>query len=152
MGEQTVALASDHAGFALKEAVKAHLTEAGVPVLDLGTDSPDSVDYPDFGYALAQAIEAGKAGWGVAICGTGIGISIAVNRHPAMRAALCHDVTTARLARRHNDANVIALGGRIIGTDVARDCVDAFLATSFEGGRHGRRVTKLSAAPEMAQS
>lgn len=152
MGERAVALASDHAGFALKEAMKVHLQGTGVTVLDLGTHGPDSVDYPDFGYALAQAIQDGRADRGVAICGTGIGISIAVNRHPGMRAALCHDVTTARLARRHNDANVIALGGRIIGTDVAQECVDAFLETTFDGGRHGRRVTKLSMASAMAQS
>lgn len=137
-------VASDHAGFALKELVKAHLEARGLAVLDLGTDSEDSVDYPDFGYRAAAAIAAGRASRGIIICGSGIGISIAANRHPAARAALCHDVTSARLARRHNDANLLALGARLIGPELAREIVDAFLDTAFEGGRHQRRVDKLS--------
>ncbi len=144
MSAQTIALASDHAGFDLKEHLKRELQAAGHAVLDLGTSSTDSVDYPDFGAALAGAIRDGRAGRGVLVCGTGIGISIAANREPAVRAAVVHDVTSARLARRHNDANVIALGARLVGPEVARDCLRAFLETPFEGGRHAARVAKLS--------
>lgn len=139
-----IAIASDHAGYSLKQVLSAYLREQGFQVLDLGADSPaESVDYPDFGYALAEAIASGRAERGVAICGTGIGISIAANRHRAVRAALCHDVTGARLARQHNNANVIAFGARVIGEAVARDSLSAFLVTPFEGGRHERRVAKL---------
>jgi len=146
MSAQTVAMASDHAGFDLKEHLKRELQAAGHAVLDLGTTSASaSVDYPDFGAALAKVIRDGGAGRGVLVCGTGIGISIAANREPAVRAAVVHDVTSARLARQHNDANVIALGARLIGTEVAKDCVRIFLETPFEGGRHGPRVAKLSA-------
>ena len=120
-----IAIASDHAGFELKSILKAVMVEEGYEVLDLGTDSKDSVDYPDFGYAMADAIMSKRAECGVVVCGTGIGISIAANRHPGIRAALCHDVTTARLAREHNDANVMALGGRFIGTEVAKQCLTA---------------------------
>ncbi len=115
----------------------------GHEILDLGTDGPGSVDYPDYGTALAESIASGKAERGVAICGTGIGISIAVNRHPGVRAALCHDETSARLAREHNDANVLALGARLIGVEVAKGCLRAFLETEFAGGRHAARVAKL---------
>jgi ribose 5-phosphate isomerase B len=139
-----VAIASDHAGYALKAALKTVLAEAGHAVVDLGTDGAGSVDYPDFGYAMARAIREGDAERGVLICGSGIGISIAANRDPAVRAALVHDALGARLARQHNDANVICFGGRMIGEDVAGDCLRLFLATEFEGGRHLRRVEKLS--------
>jgi len=139
-------MASDHAGFDLKEHLKRELQAAGHTILDLGTTSASaSVDYPDFGAALAKVIRDGGAERGVLVCGTGIGISIAANREPAVRAAVVHDVTSARLARQHNDANVIALGARLIGTEVAKDCVRIFLETPFEGGRHGPRVAKLSA-------
>lgn len=138
-----IAIASDHAGFDYKEEVKSFLEGKGFSVLDLGTATRDSVDYPDFGFALGKAIEAGQAERGVLICGTGIGISIAANRNPAVRAALCHDVTGARLSRQHNDANVICLGQRVTGLAVALDCVEAFLNTDFEGGRHQGRVNKL---------
>ena len=114
------------------------------PVLDLGTDGPDSVDYPDYANALATAIKGTRAKLGVVICGSGIGVSIAANRHRGIRAALCHDTLTARLARQHNDANVLAMGARIIDADVAKDCLDVFLNTEFEGGRHLRRVGKLA--------
>ncbi|WP_231712293.1 ribose 5-phosphate isomerase B [Vineibacter terrae] len=137
-------MASDHAGFDLKEHLKRELQAAGHVILDLGTSSTDSVDYPDFGTALAGAIRDGRAGRGVLVCGTGIGISIAANREPAVRAAVVHDVTSARLARQHNDANVIALGARLVGPEVAKDCLRAFLETPFEGGRHAARVAKLS--------
>lgn len=138
-----IAIASDHAGFDYKEQVKSFLEGKGYSVLDLGTATRDSVDYPDFGHALGKAIEAGQAERGVLICGTGIGISIAANRNPFVRAALCHDVTGARLSRQHNDANVICLGQRVTGLTVALDCVEAFLNTDFEGGRHQGRVNKL---------
>jgi ribose 5-phosphate isomerase B len=145
MSGEMFAVASDHAGYALKETLKARLDEMGVAVLDLGTDGPGSVDYPDFAEALAGAISTGKADRGLLVCGTGIGISIAANRNPAVRAALCHDATTARLSRQHNDANVLVLGERLIGEEVAKDCLSVFLSTAYEGGRHDRRVAKLSA-------
>lgn len=138
-----IALASDHAGLELKDALKAILTAAGHEVLDLGTNGPESVDYPDYGDRMARAILAGEAGRGVLVCGSGIGISIAANRHRGIRAALCHDTTSARLSRLHNDANVLALGARLIGTEVAKDCLTIFLETEFEGGRHAGRVDKL---------
>jgi len=145
MSGEMFAIASDHAGYELKEALKASLDDHGQQVLDLGTDGPESVDYPDFAAALADAIASGRADRGVLVCGTGIGISIAANRNPAVRAALCHDATTARLSREHNDANVLVLGARLIGEEVARDCLSVFLTTQYEGGRHDRRVAKLSA-------
>jgi ribose 5-phosphate isomerase B len=138
-----IALASDHAGFALRVALVAELRAAGHDVLDLGPSDENSVDYPDFGYALAEVVAAGQAQRGIAICGSGIGISIAVNRHPALRCALVTSGLMARLARQHNDANCIAMGSRIIGIEVARDCVAEFLATEFAGGRHAGRVAKL---------
>ena len=148
--DDIVAVACDHGGFALKPAVLEVLREAGREVLDLGTDSEDSVDYPDFGQALAEAVISGRAARGVVICGTGIGISIAANRYPEIRAAACHDETTARLAREHNNANVLALGARITGTEVAKDCLRAFLKTPFGGERHERRVDKLGRLPSSA--
>lgn len=144
MAGATIAVASDHAGFDLKELLKRDLQNAGHDVLDLGTNSTESVDYPDFGKAMAEAIGSGKVGRGVLVCGTGIGISIAANRHPKVRAALVHDVTSARLSREHNDANVVAFGARLIGTEAAREALKIFLATPFEGGRHAGRVAKLS--------
>ena len=139
-----VAIASDHAGYPLKTALVSVLKKLGFAVLDLGTTGIESVDYPDFANALAATMRAGEAQRGVLVCGTGIGISIAANRHPELRAALCHDSLTARLARQHNDANVLCLGARVIGSDTARDCVEAFFTTGFEGGRHAARVAKLS--------
>ena len=139
-----IAVASDHAGFDLKEILKRDLQEAGLEVLDLGTNSTQSVDYPDFGTAMADAVASGKAERGVLVCGTGIGISMAANRNPKVRAALVHDVTSARLSRLHNDANVVAFGQRLIGTETAREALKVFLGTEFEGGRHASRVAKLS--------
>ena len=139
-----IAIASDHAAVALKTALVAWLREHGHHVTDLGPHSHESVDYPDYGYALAQRIAEGAAEFGVALCGSGIGISIAVNRNPAARCALVSDPYSAKLARRHNDANVIAMGARLIGEDMAKACLHAFLETEFEGGRHQRRVAKLS--------
>jgi ribose 5-phosphate isomerase B len=144
MAGASIAVASDHAGFDLKELLKRDLQQAGHDVLDLGTNSTESVDYPDFGKALADAIGSGRAGRGVLVCGTGIGISIAANRNPKVRAALVHDVTSARLAREHNDANVVAFGARLIGTETAREALKVFLDTEWAGGRHAGRVAKLS--------
>ncbi len=141
---ERVAIASDHAGFDLKSALKKDLTALGFEILDLGTDSRESVDYPDFAAAMARVLAEGEATRGVLICGTGIGISIAANRHRELRAALCHDAETARLSREHNDANVLVLGGRTTPEAVARDCVRVFFTTEFVGGRHVRRVAKLA--------
>lgn len=141
---ERVAIVSDHAAFAMKAELVEHLRGGGHDVLDLGTTSTDSVDYPDYGYRMARAIAEGQAERGVALCGSGIGISIAINRSPACRCALVSDGLAARLAREHNDANVLALGARLIGIETARDCVDQFLATPFAGGRHQRRVDKLT--------
>ena len=145
MHNRIVALAADHGGVDLKAALAVELTGLGYEVLDLGTNGTASVDYPDYGNRLAETVASGKAWRGVAICGTGIGISIALNRHKAIRAALCHDVTTARLCREHNDANVLALGARVLGPEVAKDCLRVFLSTEFAGGRHQNRVDKLGA-------
>lgn len=144
MSRETIALASDHGGYDLKILLKSYLTEMGFEPLDLGCDNPDSVDYPDFADAMASALKKGDATRGILVCGSGIGISIAANRHAYIRAALVHDRLTTELSRRHNDANVIVMGGRVIGPDVAKDCLRAFLNTEFEGGRHQRRIDKMS--------
>ena len=139
-----IALAADHAGYVLKDELVAWLRETGHDVIDLGTNGPESVDYPQFGAKLADAVASGEAQYGVAVCGSGIGISIAVNRNPACRCARVDDPLSAALAREHNDANVLAMGGRLIGHDMAKACVQAFLGTDFAGGRHQRRVDQLS--------
>lgn len=139
-----IAMASDHAAIELKAALAAWLTSAGYAVDDLGPFDSTSVDYPDYGYKLGDAIAAGRADRGVALCGSGIGISIAVNRNAACRCALVSEPLSAALAREHNDANVIALGARLTGIDMAKACLVAFLSTEFGGDRHLRRVTKLS--------
>jgi ribose 5-phosphate isomerase B len=128
----------------LKAALAEHLRASGYRVTDLGPDGVESVDYPDYGYKLAEAIASGEADKGIALCGSGIGISIAVNRHPAARAARVSEPLSARLAREHNDANVIAMGARLFGIEMAKECVEVFLATPFGGDRHVRRVEKLS--------
>ena len=138
-----IALAADHAGYALKDELVAWLREQGHDVSDLGTNGPESVDYPLFGRKLADAIARGDAERGIAVCGSGIGISIAVNREPKCRCARVDDPLSAQLAREHNDANVLAFGGRLIGSDMAKACVAAFLSTEFAGGRHQRRVAQL---------
>jgi ribose 5-phosphate isomerase B len=139
-----IALAADHAGLPLKQELAAWLREAGHEVTDLGTNSTDSVDYPQFGAKLARSVGDGEAERGIAVCGSGIGISIAVNRDPRCRCARVSEPLSARLAREHNDANVIAMGARLIGPDMAKECVRAFLATPFGHDRHARRVDKLS--------
>lgn len=139
-----IAIASDHAALALKSALIEHLRGQGHDVSDLGPFDDASVDYPDYGCKLANAIAAGESERGIALCGSGIGISIAVNRNPAARAALVSEPLSASLAREHNDANVIAMGARLIGVDMAKACVDKFLSTEFAGDRHTARVDKLS--------
>ena len=141
---EVIALAADHGGCELKNLLAEKLAEWGYEPLDLGTYSTDSVDYPDMAAKMADAIKAGKAERGVLVCGTGIGISIAANRFPFIRAALIHDAFGARLCREHNNANVIVFGGRTTGIEVAYDCLNIFLNTQFAGGRHARRVEKLS--------
>ncbi|MGB1539512.1 MAG: ribose 5-phosphate isomerase B [Rickettsiales bacterium] len=143
-GTKTIAFGCDHAGVELKEALKQSAQEMGFSVIDMGTNTSDSVDYPDYADAVADAMKDGKAGLGVVICGSGIGISIAANRHKHVRAALCSQGLAARLSRQHNNANVLALGARLIGEDTAKDCLRQFLTTQFEGGRHERRIAKMS--------
>jgi ribose 5-phosphate isomerase B len=142
-----IAIASDHAGLQLKQVLRGALEDDGYEVDDLGTHSEESVDYPDFAEAVAMAIKNNEAERGVLVCGTGVGVAIAANRFPWVRAGVCHDVTSARLTRAHNNANVIALGARLIGSETAKDCLKAFLETPYEGGRHDRRVDKLSKLP-----
>ena len=141
-----IALAADHAGYGLKDELAMWLRDQGHDITDLGTNNGESVDYPQFGQKLARAISSGDAERGIAICGSGVGISIAVNRDPACRCARVDDPLSAALAREHNDANVLALGARLIGPDMAKHCVSAFLGTDFAGGRHQRRVDQLSQA------
>ena len=140
-----IAIASDHAGFSVKETIRAYLASAGYAVSDLGTSSEQSVDYPDYGKAVGERVASKQADFGIAVCGTGIGISIAANKVPGVRAALAHDLNTARLAREHNDANVLALGGRVVTGEAAVEMVQVFLTTAYLGGRHQRRVDKITA-------
>ncbi len=148
-----IAIASDHAAFALKQLLVPWLIAQGHDVADLGTHGPESVDYPDYGAAIGAALANDTADRGIALCGSGIGISIAANRNPACRCALVSEPLSAELARRHNDANAIALGARLIGEDMARACITAFLSTDFEGGRHQHRVDKLGAPlPERSNA
>lgn len=139
----TLAFAADHAGFELKGLLIAYAKDRGFNVVDLGTNSGERVDYPDFGATLARAMLADEADFGIGICGSGIGISIALNRFKGIRAALCHNAQTAQLARQHNDANVLCLGARLTGFEDAAAAFDAFVETAFEGGRHSDRVAKL---------
>ena len=138
-----IAIGADHAGYQLKARIQALLLDAGYQLLDMGTDGPARVDYPDYAEKVTDAVGNGQARFGILVCGTGIGMSIAANRDPRIRCALVHDATTARLAREHNDANVLALGARTTGEDEAMDAVRAFLDGEFEGGRHTARVAKL---------
>jgi ribose 5-phosphate isomerase B len=139
-----IALAADHAGYLLKDELTGWLRDQGHDVADLGTNGPESVDYPLFGRKLAEAVASGEAERGIAVCGTGIGISIAVNREPKCRCARVGDPLSAQLAREHNDANVLALGARLIGGEMAKACIASFLETPFAGGRHQPRVDQLS--------
>ncbi|MBT3185604.1 MAG: ribose 5-phosphate isomerase B [Nitrospina sp.] len=139
-----IALASDHGGFDLKESVIAHLLNTGWEVDDLGPHSGDSVDYPDYGIKLAEAVAEKKVQRGIVICGTGIGMSIVVNRYPGIRGTLCSDLFTAKLCREHNDSNILIMGGRVIGKGLAAEIVNTWLNTPFEGGRHQRRLDKIN--------
>jgi len=142
-GGRPTAVASDHAGFDLKGIIKKHLEARNVEVMDLGPHSDESVDYPDFARKLTECILNGGAGRGILVCGTGLGMSMSANRYRGIRAALCHDHFTASVARRHNDSNVLVLGGRVLGSELAIDILDAWLDTHFEGGRHRRRIDKM---------
>ncbi len=144
MTKNTFAIASDHGGFELKQALAQYLRDQGAEVIDLGTHSLESVDYPDYALEMSKWIEKNPDKQGILICGSGIGISIAANRYKHIRAALCHDGLSASLARKHNDANVLCLGARLIGIETAKDCVNQFSRSEFEGGRHSARVEKLS--------
>jgi ribose 5-phosphate isomerase B len=143
MPQERLGIGSDHAGFRLKESVRRWLVEHAYSVLDLGTHGEEACDYPDFAIALAVAMGAGEIDRGILICGTGVGMSIVANKFPHLRAAVCHDPTTARFSRAHNDANVLTMGSRITGEMVALDIVNAWLHTPFEGGRHSRRLEKI---------
>ena len=138
-----IAIASDHGGYALKEHIKAYLAAKGITCQDFGCETPDRCDYPVFGKAAAQAVASGQCEWGIVICTTGIGISIAANKVKGIRCALCSDSLSAEMTRRHNDANIIAMGAGIVGPNLARRMVEVFLNTEFEGGRHARRVALL---------
>ncbi|MDQ4098798.1 MAG: ribose 5-phosphate isomerase B [Actinomycetota bacterium] len=139
-----IAIGSDHAGYPLKQQLAEHLREEGHEVEDLGTHSEESVDYPEYGALVARAVVGGDADYGVCVCGTGIGIGIAANKVQGARAAVVHDTTSARMARQHNNANVVCVGARLTGPQAAVDAVDAFLAAEFEGGRHQRRIDEIS--------
>ena len=143
--EKTVALGADHGGLALKEALKSYLQELGYAVLDCGTYSSESVDYPDFAHAVAALVSEGKAARGIMVDGAGIGSCMAANKVPGVRAAMCYDLSTAVNSREHNDANVLTLGGGLIGANLARQIVNTWLSTPFGGGRHARRVDKIMA-------
>lgn len=138
-----IAIASDHGGFELKEEIKKHLQDRGVEVLDLGTYSKESVDYPQYGKLCGETVVSGEAELGIVVCGTGIGISIAANKVKGVRCGLCTSVEMAKLTKQHNNANILALGGRTTSVELAREIVDAWLDTDFEGGRHQRRVDML---------
>ena len=143
MAQKIIGLASDHAGYELKEYAKQYLAEKGIPYKDYGTNSAASCDYPDFGHALAAGIEKSEVGCGIAVCGSGEGISMTLNKHQKIRAALAWTPEIAELSRRHNDANVLVMPGRFITHDQAKSILDAFLSTDFEGGRHLRRIEKI---------
>lgn len=142
MGE-IIGVGSDHGGFALKEEIKNYLVELGYEVKDYGTNNEESVDYPEYGKKVARAVVAEEVHRGIVVCGTGIGISLAANKVEGIRCALCSDTYSAKMSRQHNNANMLALGGRVLGVDLAKDVVKAWLDSEFEGGRHERRVLKI---------
>jgi ribose 5-phosphate isomerase B len=139
-----IAIASDHGGFELKEVLKAFLLSLSVEIMDLGTSSEESVDYPDFGIQVSERVSRGEVERGVLVCGAGIGMSVVANKFPRVRAALVHDLFSARLSREHNDANILVLGGRIVGKDLAREILRVWLDTPFAGGRHQKRLDKIA--------
>jgi ribose 5-phosphate isomerase B len=138
-------IATDHAGYAVKDFVKDYITSSGHEIVDLGPETADRVDYPDYGRKCAEAVREDAGSFGIVICGTGIGISVSANKVPGIRAALCHDAYTAAMARAHNDAQILAFGERVSGQGVIASMIDAFVATEFEGGRHAGRVEKINA-------
>jgi ribose 5-phosphate isomerase B len=140
-----IAIASDHGGFELKEVLKTFLTTLSVEVVDLGTPNEESVDYPDFGVPVSERVSTGEVERGILVCGTGIGMSVVANKFPRVRAALVHDLFSARFSREHNDANILVLGGRIVGKDLAKEIVRVWLNTPFAGGRHQKRLDKIAA-------
>ncbi len=143
-----VAIGSDHAGIELKKEILSLLTEMDIECLDFGTDSPQSVDYPDFGEKVSKEVSTGKVDRGILICGTGIGMSIVANKVPNIRASLCNDLFTAKMSRLHNDANILVIGGRIVGKDLAKEIVRVWFSTQFEGGRHANRLNKIKLIEE----
>ena len=148
MENMTLVIGCDHAGLSLKQKIVAHLKERGIEVIDVGTHTAESCNYVDFAHAVCEAVTNGKAERGILVCGTGIGMSIAANKHAGIRAACCSDVFSARATRQHNDANVLCFGARVVGYGVACDLVDAFLNQAFEGGRHQPRVDAINALDE----
>jgi len=145
-----IALGCDHGGLDLKNAIEAKLKAMGMEVVDMGTESEESVDYPDFAAKVAESVSEGRVDRGITICGTGIGMSIAANKYPGVRAALCHDSYTARMSRMHNDANILVMGGRVTGDEVALEMLKQWIETPFEGGRHQRRLDKITAIEKKA--
>jgi len=143
MAEKRIGIGADHAGFELKRTLFEDLAQRGYAVVDFGTQAAESVDYPDFAHALSKAVAARELPLGILICGTGVGMSMSANRHHGVRAVVCSEPLSARMARKHNDANVLCLGARVIGVDTARDIIETFLSSEFEGGRHARRVGKI---------
>lgn len=139
-----IALGADHGGYELKNEIRTHLEAQGIEVIDFGTHSKDSVDYPRFGFLVGDAVTRGEADLGIVVCGTGLGISMAANKVPGIRAAVCTETYSARMAREHNNANILALGGRVTGVGLALDIVDIFVKTPFAGGRHARRVDLIT--------
>lgn len=144
----TIAIGCDHAGIELKEEIISLLKNLNIEFVDFGTDTPESVDYPDFGEKVSEAVSSGKNEKGILICGTGIGMSIVANKFPGIRASLCNELFTAKMSRMHNDANILVLGGRIVGKDLAKEIVRTWVSTSFEGNRHLRRLGKISKIEE----
>lgn len=144
MADSIIALGADHAGFHHKQIIKAHLEKLGVVVKDFGTDAPDSVDYPDFAHPLAEAVGSGECRLGILVCGSGNGVAMTANKHPKVRAAICWNEELAALSRQHNNANVLCVPERFVSQELAVQMVDLFLHTEFEGGRHERRVSKIS--------
>jgi ribose 5-phosphate isomerase B len=144
MAQKPIGVASDHAGLELKKVLLAELARRGLGVRDFGTDSAESCDYPDFAHTLAKALANQEIERGLLVCGTGVGMSISANRHPVVRAVVCSEPLSARMARKHNDANVLCMGARVVGSDTALDILEAFLESEFEGGRHARRVAKIT--------
>ena len=148
----TIAIGSDHAGVELKKELLSLFNKLQIQFVDFGTDSPESVDYPDFGEKVSESVSSGKMERGLLICGTGIGMSIVANKFPGVRASLCNDLFTAKMSRMHNDANILVIGGRVVGKDLAKEIVRTWVSTRFEGDRHQRRLDKISRIEERLKN